>query len=149
MSGMNVVILTGNLTRDPEVNYAGQEVDRAKFGIAVNRKWTDRQSGEKREETCFVDCTAWKGTAKIIGQYCKKGSKIGIVGELKLEQWNAKDGSKRSKITVTVLQVELLDGAPQNAPGHHGHYQQGQQQNQPAAAPEPQGHYVNPDEIPF
>lgn len=143
MSSINVVTLTGNITRDPDVNYAGQEIDRVKFGLAVNRKWTDRQNGEKREETCFVDCTAWKGTAKIIGEYCKKGSKIGIVGELKLDQWNADDGSKRSKITVTVKQVELFDGPPKDAPGHHGHYQQ----NQPAAAP--QGQYVGEDEIPF
>ena len=159
MSSMNVVILTGNLTRDPEVNFAGQEIDRAKFGIAVNRKWTDRQSGEKREETCFVDCTAWKGPAKIIGEYCKKGSKIGIVGELKLDKWTAQDGGERSKITVTVKQVELLDRPPQDAPGHHGHYQQGgsqgapaQQQNHPSqhqdGAP-PQGQYIDPDSIPF
>lgn len=148
MSNTNVVILTGNMTRDPEVNYDGQEIDRAKFGLAVNRKWTDRQSNQAREETCFVDCTAWKRTASTIGKYCKKGSKIGIVGELKLDQWNAQDGSKRSKLTVTVKTVELLDGAPQNAPGHHGHYQQNQQQAPPPAQ-QPQQQYIDPNEAPF
>lgn len=142
MSSINIVVLTGNMTRDPEVNYAGQEIDRAKFGLAVNRKWTDRQSGEAKEEACFVDCTAWRRTASVIGRYCKKGSKIGIVGELKLDQWNAQDGSKRSKLTVTVRQVELLDAPPQDSPGYHGHYE--------APAPqEPKQLYVNEDEIPF
>ncbi len=148
MSSINVVILTGNLTRDPECKYAGQEIERANFGIACNRKWTDRASGEKKEETCFVDCVAWKGTAGIIGQYCKKGAKIGIVGELKLNQWTAQDGSKRSKLIVNVKQVELVGGAPDNAPGHHGHYEQ--PQTPQAAQPQNQTQqYVDPDAVPF
>ncbi len=140
MSNINVVILTGNMTRDPEVNYAGQVADHANFSIAVNQKWTDRQSNQQKEETSFVDCTAWKGTANIVAQYCKKGSKVGIEGKLKQERWTNKQGQNRQKLTVKVIQIELLDGPPQNAPGHHGHYEQ---------PPQPQQQYVDPDEIPF
>ncbi len=143
MSNINVVILTGNITRDPDVNYAGQVADRAKFGLAVNRKWTDKATGQAREETCFVDCTAWKGTAGIVSQYCKKGTKVAIEGELKLDQWTAKDGGKRSKLTVTVKQVELLGGPPQDGPGHHGHYEQGHKQAPPPQQP------VDKDIAPF
>jgi len=126
MSNTNVVILTGNITRDPDINYAGNEADRANFSLAVNKKWKDRATGQPREKACFVDCTAWKGTAGIISQYCKKGTKVVITGELEFDEYTAQDGGKRSKLTVTVKQVELLGGAPDNAPGHHGHYQQGQ-----------------------
>lgn len=146
MSNINVVILTGNITRDPEVNYAGQEADRAKFGLAVSQKWKDRHSGQDREKTCFVDCTAWKGLAGIVSQYCKKGTKVAIEGELEFDQWTAQDGQKRSKLTVKVKHLELLGGAPDNAPGHHGHYQASQPA---AAAPAPAQQPVDLDAAPF
>ena len=143
MSNMNVVILSGNVTRDPEINYAGQEADRANFGIASNRKWKG-QDGEMKEEVCFVDLVAWKGTANIVAQYVKKGQRIGIVGELKLNQWNAQDGAKRSKLVVTVKQIELIGGDQSTAPGHHGHYEQAQAQ--PA---QPTQQTIGPEELPF
>lgn len=138
MSNINVVILTGNITRDPEVNYAGQTADRASFGLASTRKWRD-QAGQQKEKTCFVDCTAWKKTAGVVAQYCKKGIKVAIEGSLELDQWNAQDGSKRSKLRVNVNKVELLGGDPSTAPGHHGHYEQPQSQQQ----------MIGPDDVPF
>lgn len=142
MSSINNVTLTGNMTRDPEMKYTNNQVAVTSFGIAVNEKWKDK-AGNAQEEVCYVECNAWERTAEIVSQFCKKGSKVGIIGKLKFNEWTAKDGSKRSKLTVTVKQVELLGGAPDNAPGHHGHYEQ----NQPAA--DPQEQYVAEDEIPF
>ena len=157
---MNVWAGTGNLTRDPEMKYTNNQVAVTSFGIAVNEKWKDK-AGNAQEEVCYVECNAWERTAEIVSQFCKKGSKVGIVGKLKFNEWTAQDGGKRSKLTVTVKQLELLGGAPDSAPGHHGHYQsgqhmplpeQGQQQNQPSqhqdGAP-PQGQYIDPDSAPF
>ena len=143
MSSINVVILTGNLTRDPELKYTANQVAYASFGLACNKKRKD-QAGDLKEETCFVECVAWKKTAEIVAQYAKKGKQVGVTGSLKLDQWTAADGSNRSKLTVVVNQLELLGGPPQDSPGHHGHYEA------PAPPPQnPQQLYTNLDEIPF
>jgi single-strand DNA-binding protein len=110
------------------MKYTQNQVAVTSFSLAVSEKWKD-QAGQDREEVCFVDCTAWKRMAEIVSQYCKKGTQVAIVGKLKLEQWNAQDGSKRSKHSVKVRTLELLGGKPpDNAPGHHGHYEQPQPQ---------------------
>ena len=83
MASFNKVMLMGNLTRDPELKYlpSGMAVD--KFGLAVNRNWTDRESGEKREEVCFVDLEAWGRTAETMNEYLQKGRTVFIEGRLR------------------------------------------------------------------
>lgn len=108
MASFNLVVLLGNLTRDPEIKYTPKGVAVASFGIAVNRKWKT-ESGEMKEEVTFVDCTAFGRVAEIIGDFVKKGNPLHIHGRLKLDQWDDKQtGAKRSKLHVIVETVQLL-----------------------------------------
>ncbi len=98
----NKTILMGNLTRDPEMRSlpSGQTV--TNFGLAVSESWTDKASGEKREEVCFVDVDAWGRQGEVVLEYFSKGKPILIEGKLKFRTWEADDGSKRSKHSVTL-----------------------------------------------
>ena len=106
MSSFNKVIILGNLTRDPELRstQSGQQI--AKFGMAINRKFAS--GGEKREETCFVDLTAWGKQAEILHQYTKKGSALLVEGRLSFSTWEGKDGKKRSKLEVVVENFQFI-----------------------------------------
>lgn len=117
MPNLNRVMLMGHLTRDVELRAAGASTV-GNIGIAVSRKWKDA-GGQSKEETCFVDCEAWGKTAEIIAQYAAKGHPIYLEGRLKLDQWEDKDGSKRSKIKVVVESFQFLKGKDSGeAPAH-------------------------------
>jgi single-strand DNA-binding protein len=112
MNGFNKVILAGNLTRDPELRYTPSGTAIAKFGLAVNRKWKDTQSGEMKEEVTFVDIDSFGKQAEAIGQYLKKGRPILIEGRLKLDQWEDKQTQqKRSRLGVVLESFNFLDSA--------------------------------------
>ena len=120
MANLNKVMLMGNLTRDPEVTYApSNQTAICKIGVAVNRTWTG-QDGQKKEETTFVDCTAFGKTGEVIGKYLKKGRPIFVEGRLKLDQWEAQDGGKRSKLHVIIETFQFIDSKPAGAPGAGG-----------------------------
>lgn len=139
MANYNRVILAGNMTRDPELSYTPSNTPVCKFGIAVNRTWTDRQTNVKHEETMFIDCTAWSKSAEVINQYCSKGKPILLEGRLVLDTWTNQEGQKRSRHTVTVDNFQFL-----GSPG-------GARSTAPASAPstdvpdQPPG----PDDAPF
>ncbi len=107
MANYNRVILVGNLTRDPQLRYTASQMPVCDFGVAVNRQWTGKD-GQGREETCYVDCTAWGRQAEIIQKYMSKGRPILIEGRLTYRQWDGPDGKKRSKLEVTVEQFQFL-----------------------------------------
>jgi single-strand DNA-binding protein len=110
MSNFNKVLLMGNLTRDPQLTYLPSETAVVDFGLAVNRKWKSRE-GENRDETCFVDCRMFGRRAEVINKYCKKGNPLFIEGRLTFDSWQAQDGTKRSKLKVTVENFEFIGGA--------------------------------------
>jgi single-strand DNA-binding protein len=127
MASFNKVILLGNLTRDPQMRYLPSQTPVVDFGLAVNRKFKT-QSGEQRDETTFVDCSAFGRTAEIINQYVRKGNMLFIEGRLRFETWEDKQGGgKRSKLSVHVENVQLMPrtGAPGGAPGGGGEYDAG------------------------
>ncbi len=109
MANFNKVILAGNLTRDPQLSYLPSNTPVAKFGLAINRK-RKGQNGEMHEETCFVDCTCFGKQAETLNQYMSKGRPLLVEGRLQLQQWTAKDGTKRSKHEVIVEQFQFLGG---------------------------------------
>src|SRR5688572_32380410 len=110
MNGFNKVILAGNLTRDPELRYTPGGMAIAKFGLALNRKWKDTQSGEMKEEVTFVDVDAFGKQAETIGNYLKKGRPILVEGRLKLDQWDDKQTQqKRSRLGVVMESFQFLD----------------------------------------
>lgn len=108
MGNFNKVLLLGNLTREPEVKYNNNGNAFAQFGIALNRNWTDRATGEKQEETCFVDIKAFGRTAEIAGDYLQKGSPVFIEGRLDQYIWEDEAGNRRSKHSVVVENLKLL-----------------------------------------
>lgn len=111
MASLNKVLLMGHLTRDPEVKYTQGGTAVAELGLAVNRVWFDKQSNQKKEEVCFVDCTAWGKTAENCGNYLAKGRQCLIEGRLSLDQWEDKQtGAKRSKLKVIAENVTFIGG---------------------------------------
>jgi single-strand DNA-binding protein len=114
MANFNKVILIGNLTRDPQLSYTPNQTAVVDFGIATNRRWTG-QDGQPRTETCFVDCRAFGKPAETINKYCRKGRPLMLEGRLTFDSWTGQDGTKRSKLRVTVENFQFLSaaGAPQ------------------------------------
>ena len=114
----NKVILVGNLTRDIEMKYTQGGMAIAKTAIATSRKFKSN-TGEQKEEVCFVDITFFGRSSEIANQYLRKGSKILVEGKLVFEQWSDQNGQKRSKHGVTVDVMQMLDSksnAPSNEP---------------------------------
>ena len=149
MASFNIVILLGNLTRDPEVRYTPKETAVTELGMAVNRVYT-AENGEKREETTFVDVTLWGRTAEIAGEYLKKGRPVLIEGRLQLDTWDDKQsGQKRSKLKVIGEGLQLLGGRPG---GGSGGDEEGGSRSSSRPAPPPKAaapSESDDDEIPF
>lgn len=122
MPNLNKVMLMGNLTRDPELRYLPSNTPVVNFGVATNRRWTDRQSNEKREETTFVDVSAFGRTAEVINQYFKKGRPIFVEGRLRFEQWQDQSGNNRNRLTVVCEQFEFVGGRGDDDDGGGGNY---------------------------
>jgi single-strand DNA-binding protein len=141
MASLNRVLLMGNLTRDIEIKYTANNNAVANIGLAVNRRY--RSGDEYREETTFVDCEAWGKTAETMAKYLSKGRPVFIEGRLKLDEWQDKDGNRRTKMVTVVENFQFIDSRPGGGGGGGGGG--GQQQSAPAA---PTGG-VSPDDIPF
>ena len=161
----NKIILAGNLTRDVEVRYTQGGSAIGNTAIATSRKFKSA-TGEQKEEVLFVDLTFFGRTAEIANQYLRKGSKVLVDGRLKLDQWTAQDGSKRSKHSVTVENLQMLGskgeneagmggGGYNNAPAKDTYSQPAPTQPAPQAAPQQAAPTtipeidINEDEIPF
>jgi single-strand DNA-binding protein len=108
MANLNKVLLIGNLTRDPELRHTPKGTAVAELGLAINRTWKD-DSGNKQEETTFVDITFWGRQAEVIQQYCAKGDPLYVEGRLQLDTWDDKEtGKKRSKLRIIGEQFQFL-----------------------------------------
>jgi single-strand DNA-binding protein len=145
----NKVILVGNLTRDIELRYSQSGMGIAKTAIATSRKFTS--NGERKEEVCFIDITFFGRSAEIANQYLRKGSKILVEGRLNSEQWVDQNGGKRSKHSVTVENMQMLDsrsdaqntGAPMGQGGYDAPVQQ-EGYGQQGGYGQPQSSYQQP-----
>jgi len=120
MASFNKVILAGNLTRDPELRYTPKGTAICKFGLAINRTWTN-EAGEKKEEVTFVDVDAFARQAEVIAQYLKKGQPFLVEGRLRLDQWDDKQtGQKRSRLGVVLEGFSFLSSGRGDAAGAPG-----------------------------
>ena len=104
----NKVVLVGNLTRDIELRYMPNGAALAKSAIATSHRYKS-QTGEQKEEVCFVDFNIFGRSAEVANQYLRKGSKVLLEGRLVFEQWTAQDGSNRSKHALRVDTMKMLD----------------------------------------
>ncbi len=137
MANLNKIMMIGNLTRDPQLSYLPSQTPVVEFGLATNRKWNDKATGEQREETCFVDCRCYGRQAETINKYMRKGNQIFIEGRLQLDTWTSQEGQKRSKHRVFVQSFQFLGSpgpsrpsASQDAPEPSGQAQQPTPNNQ-------------------
>lgn len=126
MANLNRVLLIGRLTRDPEQRTIQSGTTVTSFGLAVNRTYTRRDSGEKVEETTFVDCEAWGRQAETIARYVSKGRQLFVEGRLKFDTWE-RDGQRRSKLSVVVENFQFLDSQGGGNRGEGGYQRGGQQ----------------------
>src|ERR1700722_8063774 len=105
MSNGNNVNIVGNLTRDPELRFTPSGQATASFGVAVNRRWQNRQSQEWEEATSFFDIVCWGQLAENSAQSLTRGSRVVISGRLDQRSWENNEGEKRSKIEITADEV--------------------------------------------
>ena len=133
---INKVIITGNLTREPELRRTQGGMAILSFGVAVNDRRRNQQTGEWEDYANFVDCTMFGNRAESLSNYLSKGTKVAIEGKLRWSQWE-REGQKRSKLEVIVDELEFMSSR-----------QQGQQ-----VESEPEPEYVEAtvydDDIPF
>jgi len=148
MASLNKVFLMGNLTRDPQLSYLPSQTPVVDFGLAVNRRWTDKD-GQLKESVCFVDCRAFGKQAENINKYLTKGRPLFVEGRLEFDQWTGADGVKRSKHRVTVESFQFIGGPAGGAEDR------GQRIEDSGSAPvnnieeEPQIENNKRDDIPF
>ena len=134
----NKVVLVGNLTRDIELRYSQSGMAIAKTAIATSRKFTS--NGEKKEEVMFIDLTFFGRSGEVANQYLRKGSKILVDGRIQFDQWVDQNGGKRSKHSIAVESMQMLDskGDNQNSGGSQGGYNAPQQQQAQGGYGQPQ-----------
>jgi single-strand DNA-binding protein len=101
----NTITLTGNVTRDPELRYTGGNQAVATFGLAVNRRWQNRQTNEWEESTSFFDVVSWGSLAENVADSLSKGTRVLVNGRLEQRSWETQDGEKRSKIEVVADEI--------------------------------------------
>ena len=145
MASYNKVILMGNLTRDPELKYLPSGSAVANIGLAVSRNWTDRESGEKREEVCFVDLEAFGRTAETMNEYLQKGRPVLIEGRLRYRTWETDDGQRRSKHDIFIERFQFV-GSRQDGSEQGGYSQPGDSAPQSSAS---DAGPTTEDDIPF
>jgi single-strand DNA-binding protein len=117
MSGVNKVILIGNLGADPEVRHLQNGASVANFRIATSETFKDRTTGEKREQTEWHNIVAWRGLAEITEKFLRKGSKVYVEGKLRNRQYQDKDGNTRYVTEVQADEMTLLDRPTERGEG--------------------------------
>ncbi|MBM6774472.1 single-stranded DNA-binding protein [Olsenella profusa] len=152
---INRVNISGNLTRDPELRMTNSGMQILSFGVAVNDRRRNQQSGEWEDYPNFVDCVVFGARAEPLSRFLSKGSKVAVEGKLRYSSWETKDGQRRSKLEVVVDEVDLFSSRDQQGGGAQASYQATSSYGAPvAAAPQPapamsqQGGYTRPVQTP-
>tara|TARA_B100001750_G_C15475694_1_gene582327 strand:+ start:352 stop:795 length:444 start_codon:yes stop_codon:yes gene_type:complete len=116
-SGINKVILVGNLGQDPEVKYTAGGAAVTTLSIATSDSWKDRDTGEDQERTEWHRVVLWRRLAEIAGEYLNKGSKVYIEGQLQTRKWE-QEGQTRYTTEIIARDIQFLDskGTSSNAP---------------------------------
>ena len=123
MRGFSKAIITGNLTRDPELRTTPNGASVCSFSVAVNRVFRD-SSGTQQESVSFIDCSAWGKLGEMIAQYAKKGSGVLVSGRLDQRSWEDKNsGQKRSRVEIVVEDFNFT--TPNSDGGNRGGYNGG------------------------
>jgi single-strand DNA-binding protein len=101
----STVTIVGNLTRDPEIRYTAGGAAKASFGVAVSRRWQNRQSQEWEEQTSFFNVVCWREMAENVSESLGKGSRVVVTGRLEQRSWETENGEKRSVVEIVADEV--------------------------------------------
>lgn len=105
MANGNTVTIVGNLTRDPELRFTPTGVAKATLGVAVNRRWQNRQTNEWEEVTSFFNVVAWRDMAENIGESLTQGARVIVTGRLEQRSWETEQGEKRSVVEIVADEI--------------------------------------------
>ena len=150
MASVNKVILVGNLGRDPETRYMPDGAAITNVSVATSFQWTDKASGEKKEETEWHRVVFRGRLAEVAGEYLKKGSQVYVEGRLRTRKWQDKEGQDRYSTEIMATEMKMLgsragSGEPREAP-----VAPRAAEPKPAAANKPAGKFDDmEDDIPF
>jgi single-strand DNA-binding protein len=115
MADLNFCVFIGRIGRDPETKTLSSGDMACNFSIAVGKKWRDKASGETKEQTTWVRCSAFGKTAELIGMYAKKGSQMRVNGELSVRKFTDQAGVEKESTEIRVQDFQLLGGRPDGA----------------------------------
>ena len=101
-------MIIGRLTRDPEIRTPPNGASVASFSVATSFNWTDKNNGQKKEQTEFHNVVAWRKLSEIVGQYLKKGSQVYIEGRLQTRSWEGQDGKKNYRTEIVADNMIML-----------------------------------------
>jgi len=101
----NTVTVAGNITRDPELRFTPSGTAVASFGLAWNRKYQNRQTGQQEEQVSFFDVTCWSQLAENVSESLTKGTRVVVYGRLEQRSWETQEGDKRSKVEIIADEV--------------------------------------------
>ena len=161
MSNGNNVVLVGNVTRDPELRFTPNGQATATFGLAVNRRWQNRQTQEWEEATSFFDVVCWRELAENASESLSRGARVIVTGRLEQRSWENQEGEKRSKVEVVADELgpslrwasAEVKKNEKRGPGESGRGSGGSGGSAPAAAAPPRAEaepaYASFDEEPF
>ena len=143
-SGVNKVILVGNLGQKPEMRYTKDQQPIANFSIATSESWKDKSSGDMMERTEWHNVTFFGRIAEVVERYLDKGSKVYVEGRLQTDKWEDENGNKRSATKIIGSNMQMLDskGGSQSNESFD--------QSQPASQSAPsQASQISEEDIPF
>ncbi len=140
-SGINKVILVGNLGKDPDMKYTAGGDAVANLSIATSESWNDNQTGEKKEKTEWHRVVFFRRIAEVCGEYLKKGSSVYIEGSLRTRDWQDDQGNKRYTTEIIGREMQMLGGRRSE-----DNMDQSPQMN--SSSPQPEEGLID-DEIPF
>ena len=157
---MNKVILTGRLTRDPEVRYTQSGIAVCTFTLAVDRRYAKRDANDGRPTADFIPIVCWRKLAEVCGNSLAKGRQVCVEGAMQVRTYDAQDGSKRYMTEVIADVVEFLGSKSDAQHGGQSNYNGGSQQNnygnggsqQRSSAPQQNNNFgpeLSDEEIPF
>jgi single-strand DNA-binding protein len=143
----NMITISGNITREPEMRYTPSGVSKATFGVAVNRSWRNQQTQEWEEQTSFFNVVAWRQLAENVSASLTKGSRVVVSGRLEQRSWETDQGEKRSIVEIVADDIAAslrfataeIHKVERSGPDGGGGGGGGRGQSRPAPAPTPGG----------
>lgn len=149
MSGVNKVILVGNLGRDPEIKYTQSGVPVANFSVATAEKWKDKASGEWQERTEWHRIVCWRHLAERAEKYLAKGKQVYIEGKLETRKWTGEDGKDRYTTEIIARDMQILGPRSEPAAGQGGESSPSSGGGGFDPKPMPDGGQDEDDDLPF